>query len=61
MVSIANMLQQGLSKDEVDQMLDEFLMECAKKEGGNEADIKFLKDRNLPGKFWKTIMFSGLC
>lgn len=41
-------MQQGLTKDEVDQMLDEFLLECAKKEGGNDADIKFLKDRNLP-------------
>lgn len=29
-------------------MLDEFLLECAKKEGGNADDIKFLKDRNLP-------------
>lgn len=45
---IAKILQQGLSKDEVDQMLDGFLAECAKKEGGNDADIKFIKDRNLP-------------
>lgn len=42
-------LQQGLSKTEVDQMLDGFLLECAKKEGGSEADIKFIKERNLPG------------
>ena len=40
--------QQRLTKEEVDQMLDEFLLECAKKEGGNENDIHFLKERNLP-------------
>lgn len=44
----SNNVQQGLSKAEVDQMLDEFLLECAQKEGGNADDIKFLKDRNLP-------------
>lgn len=31
-------------------MLDEFLVECAKKEGGTDEDIKFIKDRNLPVK-----------
>lgn len=44
----SNDVQQGLSKAEVDQMLDEFLLECAQKEGGNADDMKFLKERNLP-------------
>lgn len=41
-------LQQGLTKAEVDQMFTEFLFECAKKEGGTDDDIKFIRDRNIP-------------
>lgn len=29
-------------------MMDEFLLECAQKEGGTADDIKFIKERNLP-------------
>lgn len=41
-------LQQGLSREEFEGMIDNFLADCGAKEGASADDIKHLKDRNLP-------------
>lgn len=42
------MLQQGLSREEFEGMVDRFLADCAAQEGASADDIKYLKERNLP-------------
>lgn len=41
-------MQQGLSREEFEGMIDKFLADCAAQEGAGADDIKYLKDRNLP-------------
>lgn len=40
--------QQGLTREQFEEMVDKFLADCAAQEGANADDIKFLKERNLP-------------
>lgn len=41
-------MQQGLSREEYEGMVDNFLNDCAAKEGATADDITYLKGRNMP-------------